>query len=232
MTPKVVSTAHLEQLRRLSTCVVASAIERFGVRLRNTGFADSGVRCIFKDLPTTVGYATTARIRTSDPPMEGRSYYDRTDWWNHLLTMPSPRIVVIEDMDDPPGLGAFVGEVHANILVSLGCAGLVTNGAVRDIEDVRKAGFPLFAGNISVSHGYAHVFDFGSEVTVGGLKIKPGDLIQADRHGVQTVPLEIAEKVPAAAEEILQIRRTIIGLCRSSDFSIEKLRKIVHEIGT
>lgn len=229
MSQEQVAPAQLEQLRRLSTCIVASAIERFGVRLRNTGFADSHVRCIFEDLPATVGYAATARIRSAEPPMEGRSYYDRTDWWNHILTMPSPRIVVIEDMDRPPGLGAFVGEVHANILFALGCAGLVTNGAVRDIADIRRTGFRLFAGNVSVSHAYAHVFDFGSEVTVGGLRVKPGDLIHADRHGVQTVPLEIADKVPGVARELLEKRNEIIGLCRSADFSIEKLRKAVVE---
>jgi 4-hydroxy-4-methyl-2-oxoglutarate aldolase len=230
MKPKQVSPGYIEELRQLSTCVVASAIETFGVRLRNTGFADSRVRCLFEDLPATVGYAATARMRSSEPPMEGRSYYDRPDWWNHLLTMPSPRVVVIEDVDRPPGLGAFVGEVHANILIALGCAGLVTNGGVRDVEDIRRAGFPLFAGNVSVSHAYAHVYDFGSEVTVGGLTVQPGDLIHADRHGVQTVPLDIAEKVPAAAREILEKRKDIIGLCQSADFTVEKLRKAVRDI--
>src|SRR5271165_3502744 len=120
--------AHLEQFRRLSTCVVASAIETFLVRLPNTGFANSSVRCMFEDRPPVVGYAATARIRSAAPPMEGRGYcYDRTDWWNYIRTVPEPRIVVIEDVDNPPGLGAFVGEVNASILLALGCAGIVTN---------------------------------------------------------------------------------------------------------
>ena len=42
--------------------------------------------------------------------------------WNHLFSIPDPRIVVIEDIDNTPGVGAFVGEVNANILVALGCA--------------------------------------------------------------------------------------------------------------
>ena len=123
----------LEQLRSLSTCVVASAIETFGVRLRNKGFSDARLHCVFPELPTTVGYAATARIRSSDPPMEGHSYYDRGTWWDSLLQVPEPRVVVIEDVDSKPGLGAFIGEVHASILVALGCVAVVTNGAVRDL---------------------------------------------------------------------------------------------------
>jgi 4-hydroxy-4-methyl-2-oxoglutarate aldolase len=119
MNAEPLTSVQLEQLRSLSTCVVASAIETFGVRLRNQGFSDSRLHCVFKDLPPMVGYAATARIRSSDPPMEGLSYYDRGDWWKSLLKIPSPRIVVIEDVDSSPGLGGFIGEVHANILLAL-----------------------------------------------------------------------------------------------------------------
>jgi 4-hydroxy-4-methyl-2-oxoglutarate aldolase len=229
MTTNRLPPALLEQIGRLSTCVVASTIETFDVRLRNAGFTDSGVRCIFEDFPPMIGYAATARIRTSDPPMEGHSYYDRTDWWNHILTMPTPRVVVIEDTDSPPGLGAFVGEVHANILLALGCVGLVTNGAVRDLPGVRSSGFQMFARNVSVSHAYAHVFDFGGTVEVGHLKVSPGELIHADRHGVLTIPAEIAETIPRAAQEIQEMRSHLIELCRAPDFSVEKMRQAIRE---
>lgn len=178
------------------------------------------------------GYAATARMRSSNPPMEtGKSYdyYDRTDWWNDILTIPAPRVVVIEDVDSPLGLGAFVGEVHANILLALGCIGIVTNGAVRDVADIHPTEFQMFAGNVSVSHAYAHIFDFGGAVKVGGLKIQPGDLIHGDSHGVQTVPLEIADKVPAAALEIRQRRQELVGLRRSAGFTLEKLRQAIRD---
>jgi len=220
--------ARIEELSRLSTCIVASAIETFRVRLPNTGFANSTIKCIFEDQPTVVGYAATARVRSSTPPMEGRSYhYDRSDWWNHIINIPAPRVVVVEDLDTPPGLGAFVGEVNANILRALGCVALVTNGGVRDLPDVQLTGLQMFAGNVSVSHAYAHVFDFGGPVVVGGLKIEPGDLIHGDRHGVQTIPLEIADKVPGAARGILELRQRIIDACRAGDFSTEKLRAAI-----
>jgi 4-hydroxy-4-methyl-2-oxoglutarate aldolase len=229
---KPLKPAQLEPFRSLSTCLVASAIETFRVRLPNTGFADSSIECIFEGQPSMAGYAATARLRSSNPRMEANKsydYYDRTDWWNEILRIPAPRVVVIEDVDDPAGVGAFVGEVHANILLALGCVGIVTNGAVRDLPDIRPTEFQMFAGNVSVSHAYAHIFDFGGTVQVGGMKVQPGDLIHGDCHGVQTVPLEIADKVPVVAREIRQRRQDLVGLRRSADFTIEKLRQAIRD---
>jgi|SRR5579863_242099 len=228
MTGNLLTPTQLEEFRRLSTCIVASAIETFRLRLPNTGFADSSIKCFFEDRLPMAGYAATARIRSSHPPIEGRGYYyDRTDWWNHILSIPEPRVVVIEDMDEPSGLGAFIGEVNASILLALGCVGLVTNGSVRDLSEVALTRFHMFAGNVSVSHAYAHVFDFGGTVSVGGLNIRPGDLVQGDRHGVQTIPLEIAARVPDVARELLQQRHQLVGLCRSPEFSVSSLRQAI-----
>jgi 4-hydroxy-4-methyl-2-oxoglutarate aldolase len=228
MNPNPRSPRILEQLRRLSTCVVASAIETFNVRLRNTGFADASVHCIFPEFSPMVGYAATARIRSADPPMEGHSYYDRADWWEYIQSIPAPRVIVLQDMDTPPGLGAFVGEVQGSILQALGCIGLVTNGSVRDIPELRAAEFRLFANAVSVSHAYAHVSDFGTTVEVGGLQVRPGDLVHGDLHGVQTVPGEIADAVPAAAQKILQTRKGLTDLCRSGHFSLDKLLQSIR----
>jgi 4-hydroxy-4-methyl-2-oxoglutarate aldolase len=224
--------ALLEHLRRLSTCVVASAIETFDVRLPNVGFADSRVRCIFPELPAIIGYAATARVRSSLPPMGGGTYYGRTNWWNAILEVPAPRIVVLQDADQPPGLGAFVGEVHANALQALRCAGLVTNGGVRDLQQVRAIPFQMFAGNVAISHAYAHISGFGQPVEVGGLTIHPGDLLLGDLHGVISIPMEVAGDIPCVAEKILRLRHEMVGLCRSEDFTIEKLRATAETAGS
>jgi 4-hydroxy-4-methyl-2-oxoglutarate aldolase len=222
------SERQLELLRCLDTCSVSNAIETFGVRLRNTGFADSSIRCMFEDLPPMVGYAATARLRSGSPPMQGGSYHDRTDWWRYVLQVPPPRIVVLEDVDEPAGVGAFLGDVHAAILRALGCTGLVTNGAVRELPVVRKMGFHLFAGKVAVSHAYAHLFDFGSPVEVGGLPLQAGDLVHGDRHGLLTIPRSVAADVPAAAEKLRKSEERIIAFCESGDFSLEKLREVLQ----
>ena len=221
------SERQLDALRRLDTCIVSNAIETFGVRLRNTGFADSKIRCVFDDLPPMVGYAATARLRSGSPPMQGGSYHDRTDWWQYVLQVPPPRIVVLEDVDQHPGRGAFVGDVHAAILRALGCIGYVTNGAVRELPSVRRMGLHLFAGELAVSHAYAHIFDYGAPIEIGGLKVQPGELLHGDRHGLLSIPKQIAADVPAAAEKLRESEERIIAFCESGDFSLEKLRQVL-----
>jgi 4-hydroxy-4-methyl-2-oxoglutarate aldolase len=213
----------IEKLSALDSCTVSNAIERLDVRLRNEGFASGAVRCQFRNLPPMVGYAATGRIRTMSPPMTHRCYHDRMDWWSYVASVPEPRIMVLQDADPRPGSGAFVGEIHAAIGRALNCAGCVTNGAVRDLPAVRAMGFQLFAGNVSVSHSYAHIIDFGEAVEIGGLRIQPGDLIHGDRHGALTIPLEIAGDVPAQAAKILAEERELTEFCHSPDFSLKEL---------
>jgi regulator of RNase E activity RraA len=216
-------------LRQIDTCSVSNAIEKFQVRLRNTGFADASIRCFFPDQPPMVGYAATARLSSGDPPIGGGIYHDRTDWWNYILQIPAPRIVVLEDIDRKPGLGAFIGDVHAAILRALGCIGYVTNGAVRELPAVRQIGLQLFASDVAVSHAYAHIFDFCTAVTVGGMAVQPGDLLHGDRHGVLTVPREIAAQIPATASKLREAEDRVISFCGSRDFSLERLAAMLKE---
>ena len=231
MTTNLLTQSQFDELGRLDSSAVANAIEMLDVRLRNRGFADASVHCIFEDYPPMVGYAATVRVRTSEPPMEDHSYYYRLDWLDHLLSIPPPRVLVMEDLDGPPGLGGFIGDVHANILFALGCVGLVTNGAVRNLPEARLINFQMFAGNLSVSHAYAHIVDFGKDVVVGHMRVQPGDLIHGDRHGVQTIPNEIAHKIPEVTREMIEQEQEIIQLCRSANFTLDKLRAEVSALG-
>jgi 4-hydroxy-4-methyl-2-oxoglutarate aldolase len=217
----------LNALRQIDTCMVANAIESFHVRLRNAGFADASVRCMFPDASPMVGYAATARLRSGEPPMVGGTYRDQADCWNSILEIPPPRILVLEDMDDPPGRGAFVGDMHAAILKALGCVGYVTNGAVRELPAVRAMGLQLFAGGVAVSHAYAHIFEVGAAVRVGGMEVRPGDLLHGDRHGVLTVPADVAAKVPGVAGKLQRAEKEVIDFCQSPDFSVTKLCEVM-----
>src|SRR5437867_1208914 len=114
----------LNALRKLSTPTVSNAIETFNLRPRNQGFMSPEVRCLFPDLGVMVGYAVTARIMAEQPAVEGQQA-SRFDYWDYILRSPAPRIAVIEDLDRPPAIGSFWGEVNGNIHRALGCVGTI-----------------------------------------------------------------------------------------------------------
>jgi len=219
----------LSALRQFDTCMIANAIEKFNVRLRNAGFTGGKMRCMFPGEPPMVGYAVTGRLRSGDPPIAGVFFRDRRDLWARILEMQAPRILVLEDVDEKPGRGAFVGDMHAAILRALGCVGCVTNGAVRELPSVRRIGMQLFAGSVAVSHAYAHIFDLGIPVSVDGMEVHTGTLLHGDQHGIVTVPAEIAAEVPKIAGQLQRSEHEIIEFCKSKDFSIEKLSALMKK---
>ncbi len=219
----------LEALRRLDACTLANAIETFDVRLRNEGFTDGGLRCLFPRLPPIVGYAATIKIRGSAPPTAASLYPQRTDWWGYVQSLPAPHIIVAQDIASHPGLGALFGQVHFNIQRALGCVGIVTNGAVRSIPAAEALGLQIFAGNVSVSHAYTHIVEFGTPVEVDGLKVQSGELLHGDQHGVQSIPISLAGQLPAVAARIAAEKQALIALCQSPEFSLEKLRAVVAQ---
>lgn len=220
----------LDALRQFDTCTIANAIEEFGVRLRNEGFTRPGLRCVTGGSPKILGYAATCRVRSSDPPLKGHSYLDRTDWWDLIGRLPLPRIAVIQDLDAASSIGSTVGEVHASILKAFGCAGVITDGAVRDIPGVSSMGFPMFASSVVVSHSYLHVVDYCTRVDIYGLEIHPGDLLFADCHGVISIPPEIAAELPKVASRLQASERRIIDICQSPDFSPHRLKEALKSV--
>ena len=220
--------ATLDAIRQFDTCTIANAIEHFRIRLRNEGFTRPGLQCVTGGLPRLLGYAATCRMRSADPPMSGTAYLDRTDWWETIGHLPVPRIAVFQDLDATTSGASTIGEVHAAILKALHCEGVITNGSVRDIPGVSRMQFPMFASAVSVSHAYMHIVDFGAPVEIFGLPVKSGDLLYADVHGVVSIPLDIAARIPAVASAIRAKERQIIDLCQSPGFSLEKLRSAVQ----
>ena len=145
--------------------------------------------------------------------------------------MPAPRIIAVQDIDERPGLGAFVGDVHAHILQALGCVGYATNGSVRDLDDVRAIGFPFFARGAAVSHAFAHIVDFGHPVELGGLAVSTGDVLFGDGNGLLSIPSQLLAQIPAAVDRNHAKEAHVIAFCRSPHFSINGLRTLVRKLG-
>jgi regulator of RNase E activity RraA len=221
------TTEQLEAIRQFDTCAVLNAIETFHLRLRNAGFARPGLQWLFPSIPSVIGYAATLRVKSSNPPLRGSAFEERTDWWRDMQDLPAPRVAVIQDIDEAAGTGSVAGEVHAAIMQRLGCHGLITNGSVRDLDALEKMAFACSARSVSPSHAYGHTVDHNRTVEIGGLVVRPGELIMADRNGVISIPEEIAAEIPAVAGSLRRREQRIVDFCRSGHFSLERLHEEV-----
>ena len=218
----------LDALRRYDSPTLSNAVEAFDVRSRDEGFASMEIQCLFPELGPMVGYAATATIRARG---RGEGDSDHSPLWALVRSLPGPRVVVVQDLDDPPAHGALWGEVQSSIYKALGCVGTVTDGCVRDLKEVREMGFQFFARGPGVSHAYVRLESVGEPVSVGGLTVRPGDLVHADQHGVLLIPLEIAAELPAAADRIIEREQEFIRWVRSADFDPDRLaemRRVRH----
>jgi regulator of RNase E activity RraA len=130
---------------------------------------------------------------------------------------------VIEDKDNPPGYGAFWGEVQTNVHKALGCLGTVTNGSIRDIAAV-AGGFQMLAGSIAPSHAYVHIIEFDLPVTVHSMAVKSGDLVHADRHGAVVVPAEKIDAMQAALDDLIKQEARIIAAARAPGATVETIK--------
>jgi regulator of RNase E activity RraA len=176
------------------------------------------------------GYAVTLHATTNQPPDLAPDPIDEPEYWRWLQSITGPKIVVLEDLDDPPG-GAMWGEWNANVHRALGCVGTITQGAVRDLDALERLGFHAFATAVSPAHGYGAFVGYGEPVTVAGLRIETGDLLVADLHGVLRIPPEIpiAELVEAG-RAIDRLESEIFAECQSADFGVERLVKVEESV--
>jgi 4-hydroxy-4-methyl-2-oxoglutarate aldolase len=221
----VLAAEDFAALRKIPTPTISNAVENLNVRPRGQGVSDLRIRCQFPEFGVLVGYACTAAIISDQPAPEKRKVA-RTHYWEYTKRTAGPKITVVQDLAAVPG-GAYWGEVNSNIHLALGSQGVVTNGTVRDLDEVRATGFHLFSSGVSVSHGFAHLEDFGCPVEVFGMTVHPGDLIHADKHGAVVIPREAARETVEASREIDRAERVMIDLCRSPAFAIAELDKLI-----
>lgn len=217
-----ISADLIATLRDIDTPTICNALEVVAPSRRTVGFNRSPLACPFPEMKPAVGFARTAVIRCS-APSEGDRRSVRLAYYEYIERGPRPSFVVIQDDDAERGVGAFWGEVQTNIHRALDCAGVITDGAVRDIAQMAK-GFFVLAGSIMPSHVHADIVAFDVPVTVAGMAVAPGDLIHADQHGAVVIPQDLAAEIPAAAELLTRRERVILDACRSGHFSTEDIR--------
>ena len=223
----------LEALARYDTPTICNAMEIVAPERRLIGYTTKPLVCPFPDLPPMVGYARTVTIRSvlqSGLPAAEQAKR-RIAYYEYVGTGFGPRITVIQDIDGADvGYGAFWGEVQSNVHKALGCLGVITDGSIRDIPQWAP-GFQALAGSIGPSHAWVHAESFGGEVRVAGMTVRSDDLIHADRHGAIVIPIDIAAKLPDAAELCGRRETPILEIARSQGFHAREAEGGAEAVG-
>jgi regulator of RNase E activity RraA len=219
----------IADLRSVDTPTVCNALELLAPERRGHGFTTRPLVCTRPELGPLVGIARTATIRAMHPD-DGATdpAYARDAYYAYIDHGPKPSIIVIQDLDEEPGYGAFWGEVNSNIHLGLGCQAVITDGSVRDLPDIAP-GFQMLAGRVGPSHSFVHVVDFGRTVNVAGMRVSDGDVIHADQHGAVVIPHAVCARVKETAALIARKERVIITAAQRPGFDIEALRRAQRE---
>ncbi|HEV2302688.1 MAG TPA: RraA family protein [Stellaceae bacterium] len=230
--PQLPEPADLEALRAWDTPTICNALELIAPARRATGFLRRPLVAPFPQMKPVVGFARTATIRSREPHPRNREEATRVrlGYYEHIAAPPLPSIAVLQDIDAPDGgFGAFWGEVQTHVHKGLGCAGVVTDGSVRDL-DAMAADFFVLAGSIMPSHAHVHLVDVAVTVSVAGMIVSPNDLIHADRHGAVVIPPEAVAEIPQAVALLARREKVIIEASKQPGFSVARLRQAFAEV--
>jgi len=212
----------LKLLQRVDTPTACNAIEVAQGKRGFNAFTRGTMLASHTDVPAMVGYARTARIAAVAPPTEAPEVIKarRMAYYRHMSEGPRPAVVVIEDMDFPHCIGAYWGEINTNVHKGFGMSGALTNGVMRDLGDLPD-GFPVVAGSIGPSHGFVHVKEVGTTVTVFLMQVADGDLIHADRHGGVVIPSEVLDTLEVAIHKLLDTEKLVLDPARKDGFDLD-----------
>ena len=226
-----VTADDLVLLTKWDTPTICNALEEIIPERRGYGFTTTHLFSLDPALPPICGFARTATIRAAAPSPETSEQMvaKRAAYYEYVAAAPAPTIVVIQDIDPQPGVGAFWGEVQTNIHKGLGALGAVTNGSFRDVPDSAR-GFNLIGGKVGPSHAFVHLVDMDCQVTVFGLTAQTNDIIHADQHGAVLIPPTAVKQIPAAVDLISRREKVILEAAKSADFTIAKLKIAMREM--
>lgn len=218
----------LAELQAIDSPTIANAIEHFNVRGRVEGYVGYDVRCLIPGLGSMVGYAVTCKgdstTEAKKIPREHQKLYEA------IAASPKPAIVVIQDDGRDRLHSCHAGEMMATTMKRVGAIGVVTDGGLRDIAEVRAlGGFHYFGAGLVVAHGNPLIYDVGAEVTISGVKIRPGDLLHGDENGITVIPEEIAAEVAAQAMKVREMEQSRLKEILSPDFLKQFARLTTYE---
>ena len=207
-------------LKRYDSATIFNAVA-LKLGLPNLDYTDHTIRCLLPDLGLVVGFAVTAEVTTND---EDSTALEWIDYYDYLGSQEGPLIAVFQDLDTSPGRGASFGDGMARVHKRLGVEGVVVGGTVRDLIGIRQVGLPVWGWGAVPGHGLFNMNRFGAPVTVGRLRIHPGDLVLADGDGCVRIPTQHIDDVLRLAEEVRTREAALFDFYESDTFSLQAMR--------
>jgi len=226
--------ADLLQLKRWNTPTIYNGWEQITRHdASRAGFNLEEVRDFMPQMGPMVGYAVTVIVQPGSREHKEANPRAWSDYRAYIAGVPGPKIVVVQDLDKPATYGAFWGEVNSNIHRALGCVGTITDGAIRDLDEMNNAGFKALARRLCVGHAFSHPVRWGGAVEVFGRRIEPGQLIHADKHGFLAVPPEDEPRLLEAARFMdTNECKTVIPAARAAaGCTSDELLRRINEAG-
>ena len=198
---RILSHSDLIQLKRWNTPTIYNGWEQITKQNpASDAFNQEETHDFMPQMGPMVGYAVTLVIEPSNPKHKVSNPNAYKEYLHYVAHNPGPKIVVVQDLDKPQIVGSFWGEVNSNVHKSLGCVGTITDGAVRDLDEMTNAGFKALAKRLCVGHAFVTCVKWNCEVEVFGRKVLPGDLIHADKHGFIVIAPDEQSKLLEAAQ--------------------------------
>ncbi len=216
-----ISQEILDGLKTFDSATIFNALVRKG-GLPNEAYTDHTIRALLPDLGPIIGYAVTAEVTTNDPDTPALVW---ADYYAHLEQLQGPLVAVIKDVDSRAGRGASFGDGMATLHKRLGVVGALVDGTVRDLAGIQMVGLPIWAWGTVPGHGVFNVTRFNTPVTIGQLRVYPGDLLFADGDGCVRIPNQDAADILRIAGEVRAFEASIFDFYRSPDFTVQKLRE-------
>lgn len=215
---RILNHTELLKLKRWNTPTIYNGWEQITkLDAGKEGINPEETKDFMPQMGPMVGYAVTLVIEPGNPDHKQNANAWK-DYRKYVASITGPKIVVVQDLDKPSTYGSFWGEVNSNVHKALGCVGTITDGSIRDLDEMNNAGFKALARRLSVGHAHSTPVQWNCEVEVFGRKIKPGQLIHADKHGFLVIPDEDVEGLLEAAVFMDNNEcNTIIAAARSAD---------------
>lgn len=151
------------------------------------------------------------------------------------ISMAEPGDVIVVDGQQGDLVNAMLGELMVQWMMSRGIAGIVIDGAIRDVDTLKKLHFPVYAAGVTPKGPYkSGPGEINVPINCGGVVVNPGDIVVGDADGIVIIPAKdgpaVLEKAKAKFQKEIEIRTAIAKGAWNPAYTDEELRQKGCEI--